>query len=305
MATYMTVPDQYKQILGMTADDYAKQQTAGLTAQSQQYLNDYNNVAEQRKQALNTAKANAVQQLNNQITTATNDAKGQSKQAYINNMMSQKDMKQQLSQAGLSNTGVVGSAYGDLASNYAENLNTINANKSKTINDVNNNINSTNLDYAGKEQDLLADIENSRIEMNKYNNQLAQTQYQQAIDNYMKYKGIEDNVNSYNLQMRQLEEEKAKNERDYQLAVKQYEASKNSSANFGNTDTSNLDAILNAITNSTPKSAPIVTDKVLNNKKAGVNPLTGVTFADAVKFNAAQQSAKKQSNKVNTALGLW
>ncbi|MEG1705086.1 MAG: hypothetical protein RR290_00735 [Clostridia bacterium] len=224
--SYLNVPDSYKQILGMTADDYAKQQTAGLNNQTQQYLSEYEKAAELRKNALNTNKQNTINQIQSQIPTIQEESKGQSKQAYINNMLSQRDVGQKLSQAGLNTTGVVGSTYSDLANSYNENLNTISSNRNKALREVENNVNNANLQYSQKEQELLADIESKKTDMTRYNNELANNRYQQAIDNYMKYKDYEKFVLQMNQQEDQIQASERQRAFENSIAQQQLELKK-------------------------------------------------------------------------------
>ena len=109
------------------------------------------------------------------------------RQAYINSMLGKKSVEQQLSQAGLNTSGLVGSAYANVENAYGNNLATLQTNRDNSINDINKQLNESNLQYAIKESELLADVENAKLELQKYGNELAYQKYQDALSNYMNF----------------------------------------------------------------------------------------------------------------------
>ena len=218
---YLKIPDSYKEILGMTADEYANSKTAGLDEKAQSYLDSYKESAELKKQALENNKNNVITQYQNQKPNIQTQAKEQSKQAYINNMLNSKAAGNELERAGLSHTGVVGSTYSDLANAYSENLNKISTTKNSALREVDNNIANAESEYGVKEQELLADIINTENAIKQQNEQATAQRYQEAINNYMQYKGLEQYINSYNQNEDSLRA--AEKEREYNRYLAQQE----------------------------------------------------------------------------------
>ena len=127
------------------------------------------------------------------------------RQAYINSMLGKKNVEQQLSQAGLNTCGLLGSAYANVENAYGNNLATLQNNRDNSINDINKQINETNMQYEIQRNQLLSDIENSKLELQKYGNELAYQKYQDALNNYMNFvnydyqKSVDDR--NYNYQV--------------------------------------------------------------------------------------------------------
>lgn len=300
MANYQ-IPTFISEITGKSVEDYAKSQTSSINDYNNQLMQQYEKIAESQKNALNLNKQNAINEINNQRSTVNQNALQEAKQAYINKMLAQKDMKQTLSQSGLSTTGTTGTAYGSINNSYGENLNNITINKNNALRDIDNQINSTNLTYAGKEQELLADIAAKRLELSQNNSARYQQAYQQAVDNYMKYKDYEAQLTSLYQTQQQIENSYAAQQREHELALKNYELARqkiNNAVQQANSTTSNYQALLqellskqnsNTSKNSVPeykaKSSNSTVNKVNSNISSGRNPLIGVGLRDAVNFN--------------------
>lgn len=141
-------------------------------------------------------------------------------------------MEQQLSQAGLDKTGTVGSAYANIENAYGNNLASLQANRDKSIQNINQELNNTQLQYMAKENELLADIENAKLELQKYGNQLAYQKYQDALSNYMNFANYDYtktmNDRDYNYQVSRDKVSDSQWQKEYDLALKQYELSKKS-----------------------------------------------------------------------------
>lgn len=169
------------------ANEYAKQQTVNASNDTQALLSQYEKIAEQQKQALNNKQQLATSQINSQKDNVMQTYNDNARQAYINSMLGKKNVEQQLSQAGLNTSGLLGSAYANVENAYGNNLATLQNNRDNSINDINKQINETNMQYEIQRNQLLSDIENSKLELQKYGNELAYQKYQDALNNYMNF----------------------------------------------------------------------------------------------------------------------
>ena len=169
------------------ANEYAKQQTVNASNDTQALLSQYEKIAEQQKQVLNNKQQLATNQINSQKDNVMQTYNDSARQAYINSMLGKKNVEQQLSQAGLNTSGLLGSAYANVENAYGNNLATLQNNRDNSINDINKQINETNMQYEIQRNQLLSDIENSKLELQKYGNELAYQKYQDALNNYMNF----------------------------------------------------------------------------------------------------------------------
>lgn len=169
------------------AQEYANQQTANASSDTQALLAQYEKIAEQQKQALKQQQQLTNNQINAQKDTIMQTYNDNARQAYINSMLGKKAVEQQLSQAGLNTSGLLGSAYANVENSYGNNLANLQANRDNSINQINKQLNDAQLQYAVEENKLLADIENAKLELQKYGNQLAYQKYQDALNNYMQF----------------------------------------------------------------------------------------------------------------------
>lgn len=199
-----TVPQKTTQQL---AEEYAKQQTANTGNDTQALLAQYEKIAEQQKQALQQQQQLTNNQINAQRENVMQTYNDNARQAYINSMLGKKSVEQQLSQAGLNTSGLLGSAYADVESAYGNNLAMLQANRDNSVNDINRQLNDAQLQYAIKESELLADIENSKLELQKYGNQLAYQKYQDALNNYMNFAGFDYQKDRDNISDKQWQQE--------------------------------------------------------------------------------------------------
>lgn len=190
VATQNTTPAKTTQQL---AQEYANSQTANVGNDSQALLSQYEKIAEQQKQALQNQQQLATNQINSQKDQVLQTYNDNARQAYINSMLGKKTVEEELSQAGLNTSGLVGSAYANVENAYGNNLATLQKSRDNSINDINKQLNDTQLQYAIKQSELLADIENAKLELQKYNNQLAYQKYQDALNNYMSFMNYDYN----------------------------------------------------------------------------------------------------------------
>lgn len=187
------------------AEEYANAQTANSANDTNALLAQYEKIAEQRKQALQKNQELTNAQINSQKDDVLQNYHANARQAYINSMLGKKTVEQELSQAGLNTSGLVGSAYANVENAYGNNLATLQTSRDQSINNINKQLNESQLQYAMKENELLADIENAKLELQKYGNELAYKKYQDALSNYMDFANYDYN--------------KAKDERDYNYQV--------------------------------------------------------------------------------------
>lgn len=190
------VQAQPTQTTQQLAEAYANQTTANANNDTQALLNQYEKIAEQQKSALEQKKQLAQNQINSQKDEVLQTYNDNARQAYINLMLGKKNVAQQLSQARLNTSGLVGSAYANVENAYGNNLATLQGNRDNSINNINKQLNDSNLQYAIQESQLLADIENAKLELQKYGNELAYKKYQDALSNYMNFANYD--YNKYN-----------------------------------------------------------------------------------------------------------
>ncbi|MBQ4030481.1 MAG: LysM peptidoglycan-binding domain-containing protein [Bacilli bacterium] len=169
------------------ATEYANTQTANSANDTQALLAQYEKIAEQQRNALQQSKDLAAQQINAQRDDVMNAYNDNARQAYINKMLGQKSVEQQLSQARLNTSGLVGSAYANVENAYGNNLANLQRSRDDSINNINKQLNESNMQYAIQESKLLGDIENAKLELQKYGNELAYKKYQDALSNYMNF----------------------------------------------------------------------------------------------------------------------
>lgn len=175
------------------AQEYATKQTANVNNEGQALLAQYEKIAEQQKQALQNQQQLTTNQINAQRDEVMQAYNDNARQAYINSMLGKKQVAQQLSQSGLDTSGLVGSAYANVENAYGNNLANLQRNRDNSINSINKQLNDAQIQYAIQENKLLADIGNARLDLQKYNNQLAYQKYQDAINNYMTFANYDYN----------------------------------------------------------------------------------------------------------------
>ena len=187
------------------AEEYATNQTANTSNDTNALLAQYEKIAEQQKQALQKNQELTNAQINSQRDDVMQNYHANARQAYINSMLGKKSVEQELSQAGLNTSGLVGSAYANVENAYGNNLATLQTARDQSINNINKQLNEAQLQYAKQENELLANIENAKLELQKYGNELAYKKYQDALTNYMNFANYDYS--------------KAKDERDYNYQV--------------------------------------------------------------------------------------
>ena len=208
------------------AEEYAKAQTANSGNETQALLNQYEKIAEQQKQALQQNKQLAETQVNSQKDDVFQTYNDNARQAYINSMLGKKSVEQELSQAGLNTSGLVGSAYANIENAYGNNLSGLQKSRDTSINNINKQLNEIQLQYAIQESELLSDIENAKLEIQKYGDQLAYQKYQDALNNYL-------NFANYDSQQQQIAQEQANWQKEFELALQELELAKKKASSSG------------------------------------------------------------------------
>ena len=232
--TQSTQAVQPTQTTQQLAEAYAKNQTANTTNDTQALLNQYEKIAEQQKQGLAKQRELSASQINSQRADVLKTYNDNARQAYINTMLGKKNVEQELSQAGLNTSGLVGSAYANVENAYGNNLATLQASRDKSIDSINKQLNESQLQYDIKENELLADIENAKLELQKYGNELAYKKYQDALSNYMDFtnydynKSISDRDYNYKLARDKVADDQW--QKEYDLSLRKYEDSKKKSS---------------------------------------------------------------------------
>ncbi len=232
--TQSTQAVQPTQTTQQLAEAYAKNQTANTTNDTQALLNQYEKIAEQQKQGLAKQRELSASQINSQRADVLKTYNDNARQAYINSMLGKKNVEQELSQAGLNTSGLVGSAYANVENAYGNNLATLQASRDKSIDSINKQLNESQLQYDIKENELLADIENAKLELQKYGNELAYKKYQDALSNYMDFtnydynKSISDRDYNYKLARDKVADDQW--QKEYDLSLRKYEDSKKTSS---------------------------------------------------------------------------
>lgn len=232
--TQSTQAVQPTQTTQQLAESYAKNQTANTTNDTQALLNQYEKIAEQQKQGLAKQRELSASQINSQRADVLKTYNDNARQAYINSMLGKKNVEQELSQAGLNTSGLVGSAYANVENAYGNNLATLQASRDKSIDSINKQLNESQLQYDIKENELLADIENAKLELQKYGNELAYKKYQDALSNYMNFtnydynKSISDRDYNYKLARDKVADDQW--QKEYDLSLRKYEDSKKTSS---------------------------------------------------------------------------
>lgn len=232
--TAPTVPAKTTQQL---AEEYAQNQTVNTGNDTQALLAQYEKIAEQQKLALQKQQELTNNQINSQRDEVMQNYNNNARQAYINSMLGKKSVEQELSQAGLNTSGLVGSAYANVENAYGNNLANLQIARDNSIKDINNQLNKAQLQYAIKESELLSDIENAKLELQKYGNELAYKKYQDALTNYMNFanydynKTINERDYNYKLSRDKVADEQW--QKEYDFALQQYKDSKKKSSSSG------------------------------------------------------------------------
>lgn len=232
-----TAPTAPAKTTQQLAEEYAQNQTANTGNDTQALLAQYEKIAEQQKLALQKQQELTNNQINSQRDEVMQNYNNNARQAYINSMLGKKSVEQELSQAGLSTSGLVGSAYADVENAYGNNLANLQMARDNSIKDINKQLNDAQIQYSMKESGLLADIENAKLELQKYGNELAYKKYQDALSNYMNFANYDyskaKDERDYNYQVGRDKVKDSQWQEEYDFALRQYEDSKKKASSSG------------------------------------------------------------------------
>jgi len=207
------------------AHEYATAQTTGATNDTNALLAQYEKIAEQYKQGLQNQEQKELNKINAQRDIVLNNYNDSARQAYINKMLASRNVEQELSQRGLNTSGLVGNAYANVENAYSSNLANLQSNRDNLIRDIDNQVTNTQLEYDVQENKLLGEIENAKLELQKYGNELAYQRYQNALANYMNFINQDNYVKEFEYQKEQDKLAQENWQKEYELALKQYEDS--------------------------------------------------------------------------------
>ena len=169
------------------AREYAENQISNTRNETQNLLDQYEKIAQNQRNALDINKQISENRINAQKDDVLENYQNNARQAYINYMLGKPQLAQQLSEAGLNTSGILGSAYAKLENSYGNNLASLQNQRDKSINDINRQLNEAQLQYSAQENQLLANIEQARLDLQKYGNELAYQRYQDALNNYLTF----------------------------------------------------------------------------------------------------------------------
>ena len=291
IATQTTTPGKTTQQL---AQEYANSQTANVNSDAQALLNQYEKIAEQQKQALQNKQQLTTNQINAQRDDVMQTYNDNARQAYINSMLGKKTVKQELSQAGLNTSGLGGSAYANVENAYGNNLANLQKSRDNSINDINKQLNDAQLQYAIKENELLADIENSKLELQKYNNQLANQKYQDAINNYMNFINYDYNKyvsdRDYNYQVERDKIADSQWQQEFDLAKKKASSS-------GSSGTSSPRYIGDFTEDNTSGNKQANANDFMNNTTNAINSMKNIASNSQIEENRTRAKANIENLK--------
>ena len=145
-----TAPTAPAKTTQQLADEYAQNQTANTGNDTQALLAQYEKIAEQQKLALQKQQELTNNQINSQRDEVMQNYNNNARQAYINSMLGKKSVEQELSQAGLNTSGLVGSAYANVENTYGNNLANLQIARDNSIKDINNQLNDAQIQSAMK-----------------------------------------------------------------------------------------------------------------------------------------------------------
>lgn len=182
--TTSTAPQKTTQEL---AEEYARSATAGIGNETGNLLSQYEKIAENQKKALEESRNQSINKISSQKDIINQNYMDNARQAYINKMLSNKSVEQELAMRGLNTNGLVADAYANIENNYGNNLANLQKNRDNSIKDIDTQINNINSEYAIKQYELLSEIENAKMDLQKYGNELAYSRYQDALNNYLNF----------------------------------------------------------------------------------------------------------------------
>lgn len=164
-------------------------------ANSLQYLVEQQNKQKVLDQTALTQRYDAlINQINQQKMPILQQYDTDTQSAYVNKMMGQKQLTQNLSQAGL-NTGGFGIGQQQLNETaYGQNYASLTNNKNTAINNLNNNILNASSDYNASNTELASTYQQRLTELQKYISEATQNKYNDTYSQLLNAKQYENNM---------------------------------------------------------------------------------------------------------------
>lgn len=160
------------------------------------YMDQYYQAQQAQMEAQKKRTEALLGQIDTQKQTVNSDAEEMARQAYINQMLGQKQAKEQMAASGLGNTGYSESSQLGLQTAYQQALNGINQNKTNAL---------TNLDNAKTQAQTTGNADLASIE-SSYNQMMAQMMQQMEQEAYNRQlqaqqMAMQQNQNDWNKQL--------------------------------------------------------------------------------------------------------
>lgn len=167
------------------AENYANNKKNELQKFINQLYESQKNAQLASEAELKISNDQLINNLNNQIPGINKAAEQNSRQAFINKMLGNKTVNQSLSEAGINTSGKVGTAQAKVENQYGKNLNDILINKNNQLYEINNQKNNANVEYTKNLANLKAKNETNNLSTQQYIQQLQQSAYDNALNNYL------------------------------------------------------------------------------------------------------------------------
>lgn len=320
-----TTPQKTTQQL---AEEYARNATSGIGNETNNLLSQYEKIAENQKKALEESKNQTINKISSQKDTINQNYADNARQAYINKMLANKSVNQEMAMRGLNTSGIVSDVYSNIENSYENNLAGLQKNRDNSLKDIETQINNINSEYAIKQYELLSEIDNAKMDLQKYGNELAYSRYQDALNNYLNFANQDYTKEQARIaQENYLKELEYKKEQDriaqenwlkeYELSLKQLNNKSSSrssgsssySRSNGNSNTSNW--IIEDDEDTKAEEEPVLTERASNwirsmrtiegwkRRKSSEDEIK-IGIAEAIRQGALTQSeAKAVLNELN------
>lgn len=240
-----SAPQDYTQ----EATNYAKQQTQGYADTVNEWINELKNSNQAALDAINSQRATAIGQIDAQKPKIQEDYHNNAQQEYINYMLNNKKVQNQLNEAGLNTTGTVGTAYSNLGNQYSGNLTSLAEARDSALQNLETQKNQTNLQYDTNIANQRSINDKNLLDLQNTTSNELNSRQQAYYTNYLNAKQQEAEreaeIRQYQQWIAELEETKRKNDLDYDAAMRQIDATiakanqKSSNYDFGSQASNN------------------------------------------------------------------
>lgn len=190
------------------AEENAKKYAQAIKEQNQYLIDQQNQAKQNTLSTIENQRIDAVNNLNAGKDTVKQTAEDNAKQANINRMLALKDNAGAMSRAGLSTQGIVGSQVNSINNNYGNNLNSILKDRANQLKAIDDQVDSTNLQYDTNRLNAINQYDQSIADLNSQIDANALSQYNTSVARYLAQK--------------QQEYENRQNEAAQQEAIRQF-----------------------------------------------------------------------------------